>query len=306
VSALETRTLESCLACGSRRLARAAMRYEWQGTSFPAARCRECGMLFLRVQPVGESLARMYSADYFAQDFRCGRSAAPSTDEAAFRAENDGLLDRLERWRGQGRLLEVGSATGLLLKRARERGWQATGVELSPDAVRHAHALGLDVHQGTLADAALPSDSFDVVYLGDVLEHVPDCRATLAEVARVLARGGHAIVRGPITTHSLARRLGLTLYAALGRDIVLREPPYHLWEFRPASLRQLAERVGLQVVAIEQSKIPPGRPHGEKSALQALAMRAIDALNAPLTAAFHVLGDRAVLAARKPLPRNAS
>ena len=303
---LATRTLDSCLACGSRRLAHAALRYEWQGTSFPAARCRDCGMLFLRVQPVGESLARMYSAEYFAQDFRCGRSDAPSTDEAAFRAENDGLLDKLERWRGQGRLLEVGSATGLLLKRARERGWQATGVELSPDAVAHARALGLDVHQGTLADAAFAPASFDAVYMGDVLEHVPDCRATLAEVARVLVPGGHAVVRGPITTHSLARRLGLAVYGALGRDIVLREPPYHLWEFRPASLRRLAERVGLEVVAIEQSKIPPGRPHGEKSALQAAAMRVLDSLNAPLTAAFHVLGDRAVLVARKPMAHKAS
>lgn len=304
--ALETRTLEQCLACGSRRLARAAMRYEWQGASFPAARCHDCGMLFLKVQPVGESLARMYSAEYFAQDFRCGRSDAPSTDEAAFRAENDGLLDRLERWRGEGRLLEVGSATGLLLKRARERGWRATGVELSPDAVAHAKALGLDVHQGTLADAALPGDAFDVVYMGDVLEHVPDCRATLAEVARVLVPGGHAVVRGPITTHSLARRLGLALYGALGRDIVLREPPYHLWEFRPASLRRLATRVGLEVVEIEQGKIPPGRPHGEKSALQAAAMRALDSLNAPLTAAFHVFGDRAVLVARKPMAHRTS
>lgn len=303
MTALETRTLEQCLACGSRQIEPAAMRYEWQGASFPAAECRECGMLFLRVQPAGETLARMYSAEYFAQDFRCGRSDAPSTDEAAFRAENDGLLDRFERWRGQGRLLEVGCASGLLLKRAREQGWQVAGVELSPDAVAHARALGLTVHQGTLADAALPAGAFDIVYMGDVLEHVPDCRATLAAVARVLVTGGHAIVRGPITTHSLARRLGLALYGAMGRQIVLREPPYHVWEFRPSSLKRLAARVGLEVVALEQSKIPPGRPHGSKSAAQRIAMRALDTLNAPLTATFNALGDRALLVARKPEAR---
>ena len=300
MSALETRQLDHCLACGSRALSRAAMRYEWQGGAFPAARCSACGMLFLRVQPVGGTLARMYSAEYFEQDFRCGRSDARSTDESAFRPENDGLLDRFEPWRGKSRLLEVGCAAGLLLKRARERGWQVTGVELSGDAVANARALGLDVHQGTLEAAALPADAFDVVYMGDVLEHVPDCRATLAEVARVLAPGGHAVVRGPITTHSLARRLGLALYGALGRDIVLREPPYHLWEFRPGSLRRLAGAVGLHVVAIEQSKIPPGPRYGKKSALQELAMNAIDALNEPLTRTFNVLGDRALFVARKP------
>jgi hypothetical protein len=58
--------------------------------------------------------------------------------------------------------------------------------------------------------------------------------------------------------------------------------------------------VGLAVESLEQSTIPPGRPHGRKSALEGLAMRALDTLNAPLTRSFNVLGDRAVLVARKP------
>jgi SAM-dependent methyltransferase len=246
----------------------------------------------------------MYAAEYFEQDFRCGRSEARSTDEAAFRVENDGLLDRLEPLRAEGRLLEVGCASGLLLKRARERGWTVTGVELSRDAVSQARALGLDVHPGVLQDAGFSPGSFDVVFLGDVLEHVPDCRETLLEVERVLVPGGHAVVRGPITTHSLARRAGLFLYGLAGREIVLHEPPYHLWEFRPASLAGLARRCGLDVVGIEQSKIPPGRPHGQKSAVQALAMNLIDLVNLPLTRGFHVFGDRALMLARKPLHGN--
>lgn len=304
MSALQTRSLDHCLACGSRRLSPVAMEYEWQGTRFPAALCDECGMLFLRVQPTGASLARMYDAEYFEQDFRCGRSEARSDDEEAFRAENDGLLDRLESLRGEGRLLEVGCASGLLLKRARERGWSVTGVELSPEAVAQARARGLTVHQGTLHDAAFAHASFDLVFLGDVLEHVPDCRETLREVERVLVPGGHVMVRGPITTHSLARRAGLFLYGVAGKAIVLREPPYHLWEFRPRSLAALARRCGLDVVGIEQSKIPPGRPHGQKSAAQALAMSVIDWVNLPLTHNFHVFGDRALMLARKPLQAN--
>ena len=303
MTVLSTRTLDHCLACGGTRLHPVAMRYEWQGGAFPAARCATCGMLFLRVQPVGETLSRMYAKEYFETDFRCGRSGADATDEAAFRAENDGLLDRLERWRGAGRLLEVGCATGLLLARARERGYTVRGVELSGDAVAHARGLGLDVHHGTLDDAALPEGAFDLVFMGDVLEHVPDCRATLAQVARVLAPGGHVVVRGPITTHSLARRLGLALYSAIGRDIVLREPPYHLWEFRPRSLARLAQRVGLEPIVCEQAKIPPGPRYGRKTALQAAVMDAIDAVNVPLTRTFHVLGDRAVFVARKPSTR---
>ena len=84
-------------------------------------------MRFLAVQPTGDSLADLYGADYFARDFRCGRSDTDYFREDAFRAENDGLLDAFERLRPPGRLLEVGAAGGWLLKRAHERGWSVKG-----------------------------------------------------------------------------------------------------------------------------------------------------------------------------------
>lgn len=300
---MQTRELTRCLGCGGSRLAPLPLRYEHQGHAFPAARCRDCDLRFLRVQPAGESLARLYWAEYFSVDFRCGRSDTHSFDEAAFVEENRGLLDRFERWKPAAepaRLLEVGCASGWLLHHARARGWQVRGVELSEHAVEHARRLGLEVAQGTLEDAALPDASADLVYMGDVLEHVPDCGATMREVARVLAPGGVFFLRGPITTHSLARRAGLALYGALGRDIVLHEPPYHLWEFTPRSLERLMHGAGLHVVLMEQSKILPGRAHGRKSAAQRLVMGALDAVNVPITRFCNAFGDRVVLVARKP------
>src|SRR5262249_22895421 len=96
------------------------------------------------------------------------------------------------------------------------------------------------------------------------------------------------------------RRFALALYAAAGRKIVLREPPYHLWEFTPRSLRRLARACGLDVVRLEQHKIPPGRPHGEKTAAQRAIMAAIDAGNVPITRSVTILGARVVLIARRP------
>lgn len=294
-----TRTLDHCLVCGHEPFMPLALRYEWQGLEFPAGECPMCAMRCLRVQPVGETLARMYSAEYFQADFRCGRSETHSFDEAAFRAENTGLLDAFERYRGKGRLLEVGCASGWLLKHAAERGWQVTGVELSGEAVTHARSLGLDVHQGALEDVTLERGAFDLVYMGDVLEHVPDCRDTSERVADLLVPGGHFYLRGPITTNSLARRLALDLYNIAGRTIVLREPPYHLWEFTPHALRGLMKTAGLEVVALAEAKIAPGHAHGNKSALQRSLMAALDTVNLPLTRAFNCLGDRVVMVARK-------
>jgi SAM-dependent methyltransferase len=274
------------------------MRYEFRG-SFPASECRRCAMRFLSVRPAPAAMASLYSGPYFESDFRCGRSASGYFAEAAFRDENRALLDAFASLGPPGALLEIGCAGGWLLKHAAERGWRAKGVELSQDAVAHARGLGLDVFQGEIEEAALAGDTFDLVYMGDVLEHVPDCRRTLAEAARVLKRGGHLYLRGPTTTNSLARRAGLAIYGLLGRDIVLREPPYHVWEFTPGPLVRLVRSLGMDPVRVRQSKIAPGRTHGRKSIPQRAAMFALDSLNLPLTAAFNVLGDRIVLVARK-------
>ena len=297
----ETRTLDVCLACGGTRLIRLPLRYEYRGVSFPMAECASCGMRFLAVQPVGESLASLYAEPYFEADFRCGRSDARSFDETAFVEENRGLLEAFETLRPPGRLLEVGCASGWLLKHAVARGWNSRGVEPSAPAAAFARSLGLEVFQGDLISASLPSESADLVYMGDVLEHVPDCRATLTEVARILAPSGWLYLRGPITTHSLARSLALRLYGLAGRVIVLREPPYHLWEFRPRPLARLMASAGLETVRLRQTKIPPGRAYGRKSALQATVMSMVDVVNLPVTRAFNARGDRLTLVARKPL-----
>jgi SAM-dependent methyltransferase len=272
--------------------------YEYRGR-FPAAECRSCGMRFLRVQPTQEGLVELYSSSYFQSDFRCGRSESDYFAEDAFREENEGLLDSFARLGPPGRLLDVGCAGGWLLKHAIARGWQAEGVELSAAAVAHARMLGLTVFHGDLAAAQLPAARFDFVYMGDVLEHVPDCRATLEEVVRVLRPAGHLYLRGPTTTNSLARGLALAWSNLVGRTIVLREPPYHLWEFTPRPLTRLFQAAGFDVVALSQAKIPPGHAHGEKTAAERLAMAAIDTLNLPLTRALNVAGDRIVMIGRR-------
>jgi len=291
--------VDRCLACGSNLPRRLAMAYEYRGRRFPGAECRNCGMRFLSVQPAPDAFHELYDSGYFESDFRCGRSDEHSFDDAAFRDENASLLDDFARFGAPGRLLEVGCAGGTLLQLASERGWQARGVEFSASAVAHARARGVEVFQGDLIAAGFPDQSFDLVYMGDVLEHVPDCRRTLLEVARVLRPGGHLYLRGPITTHSLARGLALGVMGGLGKTIVLREPPYHLWEFTPGPLRRLLQSTGFDVVRWRESKIPPGRPHGEKSALERAILVVLDGVNVVLTQIANVRGDRVVLVARR-------
>jgi SAM-dependent methyltransferase len=277
--------------------------YRFDDAEFPGGECTTCGLRGLTRQPAAHEFARMYARDYFAGgDVRCGHVGDYFAERPALLADAQGLIDAFDAMpadesRGR-RLLEVGCASGAVLEAAQARGWTVQGVEYSADAAEEARQHGVPVVVGGLADAALPDAAFDVAFLGDVLEHVPDPGATLAEVARVLAPRGHLALRGPMATHSWARRLGLSFQEARGRPLVLAEPPYHLWEFEPDSLAALVRGAGLDVVTFHQAKTPPSF-HKRRGA-RALAVAALDVANAAWTGLTGTAGDRCTLTARKP------
>jgi SAM-dependent methyltransferase len=296
------RLLDRCLLCASRELSPEPFVYEHEGERYPSARCRACGFVFLTRQPAAATLERMYGPEYFEADYHCGLESASYFDrEAEETAGARRILERLEGAMPRGRLLEVGCAGGYFLQAARARGWQAAGIEYSEEASHFARErLGLDVRTGTLAEAAFADGSFDAVYMGDVLEHVTDPLATLAEVRRVLRPGGILALAGPITIHSLDRRLLRWVFARLGWTRPLRLPPYHLLEFTPRTLAEALRRGGFEVVLLEQAKIPPqfGNPAG-RPALEHLARLAFEIPSWAWTALTGRAGDRVFLLARR-------
>ena len=88
------------------------------------------------------------------------------------------------------RLLDLGCHIGVMVELAQARGWDAWGVEPSTWASEQARARGLHVVTGTLSDAKVPENYFDVVTLWDVVEHLTDPAAELRMVHRVLKPGG--------------------------------------------------------------------------------------------------------------------
>ena len=97
------------------------------------------------------------------------------------------------------RVLEIGSGRGTLLHRLRARGIDVVGVETSEDRIREAQAaygpLPIAITRGVLLP--FPDASFDVVTSFDVLEHIADTDAHLAEVRRVLVPDGWYLLQTP-------------------------------------------------------------------------------------------------------------
>lgn len=155
-------------------------------------------------------------------------------------AINMRTLRPFDRFRQLGTLLEIGCNAGATLLAAEKLGWKATGVDISRAATAYAREQrGLNALTGTLEEAALPADSFDVVYSNAVMEHVEHPVPTLKEALRILRPGG-VFYAATVNWDSYTRRF-------LGEGWSYLEPMHHVQLFTPANVPTLARRTGFQL-----------------------------------------------------------
>lgn len=225
----------TCIACGSE-----SEKEPW-GTKndYRLVRCRTCGLIEVANPPA--STREVYEgADYFSGATQGFGYVEYDADKEPMRAAFNGYLAEVEkRFPKKGRLLDVGAATGFFVALAKERGWDAEGVEISDHAAQTARSRGLKVYTGTLVEVPSSPGSYAVITLFDVIEHVSNPRADLVRVASLLAPGGTVVLITPDAGSLLAKGLRTRWHLVV--------PPEHLFYFTKKSMRVLLESLGFEV-----------------------------------------------------------
>ncbi len=274
--------------------------YLFNGKWLDAMECQSCGIIFIHPQPSSEEIRRLYSKEYFEGDFRCGHEGSYFDDATLDHLADESLLDRIKKYKPEGDFLEVGCAGGAFLNAARKAGYNVRGVEFSEDASEFARTkFHLDVVTGDLMDAHFSPQSFDVIFMGDVLEHLPKPGASLGEINRIMKQGGLLVIECPMQTNTLFSRLGFLLYGFARKKAAVHLPPYHLFEYRPASMRNLLLRSGYRTVRSSESIISPSRIALRGSFLENIGKKVLQYPNYVLTHAFGMFGDRIEIFAMK-------
>ena len=233
---------ESCVFC-KKPLHEAVLETTLKGTASPRTfkllRCDGCGLVATTPRLPKSELEAYYQAEYW------GRASAD--DLAWVRRDQRPRTAFLERFRREGRLLDVGCGLGLFLLALDPRRWDRYGLEAMPAAYQEAvPRLGADhIVKGELTAAEFPAGHFDVMTFWDVLEHLPDPVAALRQAFCLLRPGGLLLLRLPNFAGYTARRFGEDWY-----ELAL---PYHLYHFTPATLTRLLEASGFKVRVVEAS-----------------------------------------------------
>ena len=142
------------------------------------------------------------------------------------------------------RFLEIGAGAGVVLDQARRRGWQVCGIEPSTTAAAFAaEHFDLQFYRGFLEDFS--GDAFDVAYSAFVLEHVPEPRAWLHHLHKLLAPGGVMWIEVPNDFN----RLQCAAQQILEKDQWWVAPAHHVNYFDFDTLQALLDETGFETLA---------------------------------------------------------
>jgi 2-polyprenyl-3-methyl-5-hydroxy-6-metoxy-1,4-benzoquinol methylase len=163
------------------------------------------------------------------------------------------LLGRLD----PGHMLDAGCADGAWMAYWQSRGWRVSGMDINPNAVAQAKVKGLEAKVCDLTREPAPygDETFELVFAGEVIEHLVDTDSFLQELQRVLKPGGRLLLTTP-NLASFENRLRLLL----GRyprwlDYNLSNCG-HVRAYTPAILKRQLQAHGLRVIRHTGNWIP--------------------------------------------------
>ncbi len=232
--------LEQCPVCGHTEFK------DWQEVpdhflskeNFQLQKCSNCHVLLTNPRPRENSIVKYYKSDSYISHSNQSKSIVGLIYKLVRNYTLGKKLKMLERYAFKGKLLDYGCGTGHFLARAKKIGWQVQGVE--PDA--DARALA----QGELGDEVKASvheldQSYNVITLFHVLEHVHELEVTLKQLISRLDKNGVLFLALPNYLSHDAEHYGEHW---AGYDV-----PRHLYHFNQRSVFQLSKKYGLNIVS---------------------------------------------------------
>ena len=140
----------------------------------------------------------------------------------------------------KGRILDIGAGTGDFLLECKNQNWEILGIE--PNDKAKGIAVGKGIKFGDTIEK-LESNSFDVITMWHVLEHVPDVEHQVAELKRLLKPSGTIIIAVP-NFKSYDANHYKEFWAAY-------DVPRHLWHFSKTAIEKLFDKQNMNLEDIK-------------------------------------------------------
>lgn len=235
----------SCPLCGRTRIHPAMSCKDYYATkeAFRLFRCDDCGFLFTQDAPVETEIDRYYeSPDYISHsDTNKGVINKIYHSVRLLMLQRKARLVMRESGLKNGSLLDIGTGTGYFPHVMQQKGWRVEAIEKNVGAREFGiKNFGLSI-QDDKALMNMTADSYDVVTLWHVMEHLQNLHETWDKLKEILKPNGVLIVAVPNDASYDAK-----IY---GHEWAAYDVPRHLWHFEPKTMKALGEHHGFQQTA---------------------------------------------------------
>lgn len=207
--------------------------------------CKGCGLVWTDPRPGKEATREFYTEHY-----RVQYKASPKPKLKHVYRETQRAIQRFRRIEpllsAGMRLLDIGAGGGFFPYTVQQRGYAIEGIEPNQGYAAYAiDELRLDIKTGFLQDFDFAADTFDIITLNHVLEHLEDPGAVLQRLLRWNKPGGYLNIEVPnieATYHAPRHRFHLA----------------HLYTFNPDNLALMGRKAGYR---IHDLQLMPGTLH---------------------------------------------
>jgi 2-polyprenyl-3-methyl-5-hydroxy-6-metoxy-1,4-benzoquinol methylase len=233
----------ACVICGGQKYSIQA-----RVKNVVYVRCEQCDLVYQKELPKNEVVEHLYGQEnesYFVSDTK---NANHITGEAWLRTTARFFIRQIEQYHDRPwditNFLDFGCGTGILLSELQAQGATVCGVEMSPWACEYGRThFGLTMHNEDIMTVRLAENSFDLITMSHVIEHLPNPQNIVNRVVELLKPNGLLMIATP-NVDSIGARL-------FGERWLYYLPDEHLHLFNDRSLRQTLTNAGMNTIATE-------------------------------------------------------
>lgn len=154
-------------------------------------------------------------------------------------------FELIRKYIKSGFLFDLGVGWGHFLLAAKQLGYKIYGIEISKNPYIYSKEdLGLPVDHIDFFEMDMPNESFDIITLWDVLEHIDEANTFVAKCAELTKPGGYIVIQVPQIDSYIAKRRK-ERWNMMGLD--------HVNYFSKKTITELLARHGYEVVKIKSS-----------------------------------------------------
>jgi 2-polyprenyl-3-methyl-5-hydroxy-6-metoxy-1,4-benzoquinol methylase len=192
-------TLEACPICGKEESKTFLKLKDWflSQEEYKIVECSTCGFKFTNPRPDVAEIGKYYKSEEYISHSNTKKGLISQVYQMVRNHTIAKKYADISKIKPQGKILDIGCATGDFLAYFKNKGWDTTGIEPDVDA----KAMAIENHQIDVRDeAALDSfepEQFDVITMWHVLEHVYTLQERVAQLKRLLKKDGLLVIAVP-------------------------------------------------------------------------------------------------------------